>query len=89
MTKVVTPVALDVSWVCCIVRCYLGMGGLAVCGALDRWAPTIEDIVAVSETVLTATTSWSSFVVGALGIWAPAIEDVVAVSETVLTATTS
>ena len=65
------------------------MGGLAVCGALNRWAPTIEDIVAVSETVLTATTAWSLSVVGALGIWAPAIEDIVAISETVLTATTA
>ena len=55
----------------------------------DRWAPTIEDIVAVSETVLTATTSWSISVAGALGIWAPAIEDIVAISETVLTATTA
>ena len=64
------------------------MGGLTVCGALGRWAPTIENIVAVSETVLTATTSWSSSVVRALGIWAPAIEDIVAVSETVLTVTT-
>ena len=88
MTKVVTPVALDISWVCRIVRCYLGMGGLAVCGALDRWAPTIEDIVTVSETVLTATTVLLSFGSGALGMWAPAIEDIVAVSETVLTVTT-
>ena len=64
------------------------MGGLTVCGALVRWAPTIENIVAVSETVLTATTSWSSSVVRALGIWAPAIEDIVAISETVLTVTT-
>ena len=67
----------------------MGMGGLTVCGALVRWAFTIEDIVAVSETVLTATTSWSMSVVGALGIWAPAIEDIVAISETVLTATTA
>ena len=87
MTKVMTPVALDVSWVCRIVRCYLGMGGLAVCGALDRWAPTIEDIVTVSETVLTATTSWSSFVVGALGGWACAITDISAISQTVFTLT--
>ena len=66
----------------------MGMGGLAVCGALNRWAPTIEDIVAVSETVLTATTVLLSFGSGALGMWAPAIEDIVAVSETVLTVTT-
>ena len=89
MTNFMTPVALDVSSVRPIVRCYLGEGGLAVCGALDRWAPTIEDIVTVSETVLTATTSWLSFVVGVLGIWSPAIEEIVAISETVLAATTS
>ena len=89
MTKVVTPVALDVFWVCRIVRCYLGMGGLAVCGALDRWAPTIEDIVTVSETVLTATTSWLSFVVGALGRWALAIEDILTMFQTVFTSATA
>ena len=56
--------------------------------ALGRWAPAVEDTVTICETILTATTSWLSFVVGALGIWAPAIEDIVAVSETVLTVTT-
>ena len=67
----------------------MGMSGLAVCGALDRWAPAVEDTVPVIETVLTATTSWSSFGVGAVGRWAPAIEVIVPGSETVLTATTS
>ena len=36
----------------------------------------IADTVAVCETVMTAMTSWWSFVVGALGRWAPAIEDI-------------
>ena len=35
------------------------MSGLAVCGVLGRWAPAIEDIVTISETVLTVTTVWS------------------------------
>ena len=59
MTNFMTPVALDVSSVRPIVRCHLGLGELAVCGGLGRWAPAIEDIVPVSETVLTATTVWS------------------------------
>ena len=67
----------------------MGVGELAVCGVLDRWAPAVEDIVTICETLLTATTSWWSVVVGALSRWALAIEDVVAIGETVLTETTS
>ena len=62
---------------------------MAVCGVLDRWAPAVEDIVTICETLLTATTSWSSFGVGGLCRWAPAIEDIVTIGEAVLTLTTA
>ena len=49
----------------------------------------IADTVAVCETVMTAVTSWWSFVVGSLGRWAPAIEDFFTICQTVVTATTA